>query len=380
MYGGLYFCNLLTIISITHGINARITNTYNPITKTMKKLFTVFNLFITVAVLGGLTSCRKYPSYATTSVTRNIPTEWTKIAALPADEKFTVLETSANTVYAASASGKVYSSSDTGSTWSASAIVKQGTVITALAIFGNNIYVGTGVDGVFVSGNGGQSWTKQADVDEISSFTIWNNNLYLSAFDPVSPSGGVMVLNQSAGTWSAFNGNGLPSNYDYSVAKIIGVNQKIVSIRGVNGFFYSYDGNAGQWNQADYAAPHRIMTMQDLVYDQNTLLASSGKLLFNSANAGATWAVDTVGLPAEPVTVSFLPKTRVLYSINGQCYVVSNVTGGAYIQQRNISSPVGTSWATHNDVLQFSGLAYSMCALNNVLYLATDGGLYYKKV
>jgi len=347
----------------------------------MKKLFTTFNLLIVIFILSTFASCRKYYyTYTTTTVVCNAPLSWEKISALPANEKFTVLETSGNTVYAASASGKVYTSSDMGSTWSASAVVKQGTVISALAIFANNIYVGTEVDGVFVSGNGGQSWAKQADVAEVSSFTIWNNNLYLSGTGPTSQFDGVMVLNQSAGTWSAFNGNGLPTNYDYSVAKIIGVNQKMFSIRGVNGFFYAYDGNTTQWNQRDYVSPHRIMTMQDLVYDQNTLLASSGRLLFNSANDGATWAIDTVGLTPEPVTVAFLPKARVLYSINGLCYVVNNISGGACIQQRNIAAPVGTSWAAHNDVLQFTGLAYSMRALNNVLFLATDGGLYYKKV
>jgi hypothetical protein len=346
----------------------------------MKKLLTPLSLCIAVAIVLGLASCRKYCSEAATTAAYNTPSVWTKVASLPVGEQFTALDTSGNTVYAASVSGKVYSSSNLGATWSASALIRQGTVITALAIFNNRIYVGTWFDGVFVSANGGQSWTHQADIADVSSFAIWNNNLYLSAFDPLSPSEGVMVLNQSAGTWSAFNGNGLPSNYDYSVAKIVAAGQKIASIRGVNGFFYAYDGNTTQWNQRDYAAPHRIMTMQDLVYDQNTLLASSGKLLFNSANAGLTWAIDTVGLQAEPVTVSFTPKTRVLYSINGQCYVVSNVAGGAWIQQRNISSPVGTSWAAHNEMLQFPGLAYSMQALNSVLFLATDGGLYYKKV
>jgi len=346
----------------------------------MKKLFTIFSLFITIALSSAITSCRKYASYATTSVVCNTQSEWAKVATLPANEKFIVLETSGNTVYAASASGKVYTSGDMGSTWSASAVVKRGTLISALAIFANNIYVGTEVDGIFVSANGGQSWVKQADIAEVSSFTVWNNNLYLSTIGPNSQFDGVMVLNQSAGTWSGFNGNGLPTNYDYSVAKIIGVNQKIFSIRGVNGFFYAYDANTNQWNQRDYVAPHRIMTMQDLVYDQNTLLASSGRLLFNSVNDGTTWAIDTVGLTPEPVTVAFSPKVRVLYSINGQCYVVNNINGGANIQQRNIAAPIGTSWAAHNEVLQFTGLAYSMRALNNVLFLATDGGLYYKKV
>jgi photosystem II stability/assembly factor-like uncharacterized protein len=326
-----------------------------------------------------LTSCRKYHNGP--SNPGSVSTTWTKNTSLPVGEKFNVLETSGNTVYAASGSGIVYSSSDLGSTWSASAVVKQGTMISALAVFNSSIYVGTYADGIFASSDGGRTWAHQSAITQITSFTVWNNNLYLSSSAGTSPADGVMVLNQSTGTWSAFNSNGLPSNYDFTTVKLVVANQTLVSVRGVNGFFYSFDSNAGQWSSKDYFAPHRLIVMQDVVSDQGVLLVSSGKLLLNSTNGGTTWSADTVGLAHEPDLITFTPKTRILYSTNGNCYVVSNMpTGGAFIQKRNITSSAGSTWATQSEFLQIPGLTYDIRALNNVLFLATDDGLYYKQI
>ena len=162
----------------------------------MKNLFTVFSLCATLVILLIFTSCRKYCNNG--PGTGNVPTVWTKNTSLPIGEKFTVLETSGNTVYAASGSGIVYSSSDMGYTWSASTVVKQGTTISALAIFNNKIYAGTDEDGIFASADGGRTWTNQAAISHITSFTVWNNILYLSSSAGNSPSDGVLALDRKS--------------------------------------------------------------------------------------------------------------------------------------------------------------------------------------
>lgn len=359
--------------------NQKIVKTTKPVTKKKnEKIITLFS--VCIALLLGLSACRKYHDCGTDM--GNAPTSsWTKVASLPPNQSFTLLETSGNTIYAASAAGVVYSSTDMGSTWLASATVKQGTSISALAIFNNTLYVGTDFDGIFASSNNGQSWVNQSAVTQITSFTVLDNNLYASSSEGLSPSGGMMMLNQQAGTWPAFNGNGLPGNYDFAVYKTIVINQSLVSIRGVNGFLYAYSATGGLWRSTTYFNPHRTATMRDVVYSQGSMLATPGTMLFGSADAGVTWAADTAGLQKEPGIINE-PHIRMLYMANNKFYVVSNILtgGGINVQQRDITAPIGSSWATNSDVLPSSGFAYAIRSLNSVLFLATDNGLYFKHI
>ncbi|MBW4890714.1 hypothetical protein KXQ82_13360 [Mucilaginibacter sp. HMF5004] len=343
----------------------------------MKKKTTLFSLYIGFSALLCLTSCHKCND--NNSPTPSIPATYSKILSLPINEKFIVLETLDNTIYAAAASGIVYSSTNLGATWSSSAIVKQGTVITALTLFNNRIYVGTETDGIFVSDNNGTSWVNQSLNQYISSFVVWNNNLYASSLDGISP-GTVFVLNQSLNTWTTFSTNGLPTNHDFDVYKIVVANNTLAAIRGVNGFFFSYNTTTGNWNTTAYLPGTPQIKMQDLISDQGTLLASAGKTLFNSTNFGTTWSYDTIGLK-KLSNANFTLRARVLYAASNKFYVLSNLpTGGAWIQQRDWASPSGTTWAANDEFLQLTGKAYAMRKISNVFFIATDDGLYYKKV
>lgn len=324
-----------------------------------------------------LTSCCKHQTNPADSP---VPATWTKIASLPSGQEFTVLTTSGNTVYAASSAGIVYSSTDTGITWRPSATVKQGTRISALAVFNNSIYVGTQFDGIFASNNNGQTWANQSPISLVTSFTVLNNNLYASTQQGNSPGDGLQILDKNTGTWGPFNTSGLPSNYDFTVQKTIAVNQSLVSLRGVNGFFYTCNTGNGQWLSTSYFNPHRVSTMLDVTYGQNTLLVTPGTMLFGSTDSGVTFTADTLGLQKEPGTINST-HIRMLYTFNNKFYVVSNILtgGGICLQQRDVAAPIGASWALNSEVLPTAGFAYDFYILNKVLFLATDNGIYYKK-
>ncbi len=346
----------------------------------MKRPLSLFSLCLAIGVLLSLTACHKTHNDGPSDGDQQITTTWTKVASLPATEKFLVLETFNNTIYAASASGVVYISADQGATWQPTTIVKQGTMITALAVFNTKIYVGTYTDGIFVSANNGQTWANQSTAAEITSFTIWGNNLYASTADGSAPSNGVLSLSPATNTWSSFNSNGLPSNYDFSVAKTIVCNNTLVSIRGVNGYFYTFNTTTSQWTWVAYIPVYYSITMQDLVANQGTLLASSSNKLMSSTNFGATWVIDTVGLKNN-INTSFTPKVKVLFSNEQKFYVLSNMpSGGTWVQERNASAAAGTSWANADqEFLSISGVTYAMRELNQTLFIATDNGLYTKK-
>ncbi|WP_448697340.1 WD40/YVTN/BNR-like repeat-containing protein [Mucilaginibacter sp. AW1-3] len=353
-------------------------------TSTNKKNEQIITLFsLCIALLLGLSACRKYHDCGSDMGSTAAPAtgNWTKIASLPSNQEFTVLETSGNSIYAATGAGVVYSSTDMGLTWSASAVVKQGTVISALGILNNTIYVGTQFDGIFASANNGQSWVKQSSLGQITSFTLYNNNLYASSAQATSPADGVWFLNQQPGTWTPIISNGLPSNYDFEVIKTIAVNQSLVSIRGSNGFLYTISGTTGQWTATSYFNPHRLATMRDITYAQGTMLVTPGTMLYGSNDLGASWAADTLGLQKEPGTINST-SVRILYTANNKFYVVSNILtgGGINVQQRDASAPVGTSWATNSDILPAPAFAYAIRLLNGTLFLATDNGLYFKKI
>jgi len=373
---GYFFGSLLVKYDYHNPMKPK--NTPKPITK--RKNENIFTLLVlSLAIWLGFSACHKCHDYSPDM--GSAASTWTKITSLPGNQEFTVLTTSGNTIYAASSNGLVYSSADLGATWIPSAVVKQGTNISALAVFNNTIYAGTQFDGIFASTNNGQTWVNQSTISLVTSFTILNNNLYASSEQGNSPGDGLQILNKNAGTWGPFNTNGLPSNYDFIVKKTIAVNQSLISLRGVNGFFYTCNTANGQWIATDYFNPHRVSTMQDVTYGSGTLLVTPGTMLYGSTNSGVTWAADTLGLQKEPGTINST-HIRMLYSFNSKLYVVSNVLtgGGVCVQQRDATAPVGTSWATNSEVLPTAGFGYDFCSLNNVLFLATDNGIYFKKI
>ncbi len=343
----------------------------------MKTSIKALGFCIAACAIVALSSCCKHND---TTITPT-PLTWTKSTSLPSETEFRVLTTSGNTVYAAGSNGRVYSSVDLGVTWLPSTIVKQGTSISALAVFNNTIYVGTQFDGIFASNNNGQTWVNQSVITLVTSFTVLNNNLYASTQQGNSPGDGLQILDKNTGTWAPFTTNGLPSNYDFTVQKTIAVNQTLVSLRGVNGFLYTCNIGNGQWLSNSYFNPHRVTTMLDVTYGLNTLLVTPGTMLYGSTDSGFTFAVDTLGLQKEPGTINST-RIRMLYSFNNKFYVVSNVLtgGGICVQQRDVAAPIGTSWATNSEILPTAGFAFDFCSLNNVLFLATDSGIYYKKI
>jgi len=346
----------------------------------MNKIFTKFNLYFIAITLLSLTACKKHYNNDDAPSSDHVPAIWTKISSLPATEKFSVMETSGNSVYAISKSNNLYISSDLGLTWSSSPIKPSlpGIEFTALAIFENKIYAATNDNGIFVSPDNGKTWSVQVSMRLNTSFAIWNNNLYVSSAEGVSPAGGILVLNKQSGTWEPFNSAGLPGNYDVDVNKIIVANQTLAAIRGGNGNFYGYGNASGQWNQKSYFTQYRNVRMQDIVYDKGIMLVSSGFHVLYSNDFANNWAYDTIGL--KKITMVTLAKTRVLYAANQKLFVLSNMpAGGTWIQQRDQSAPAGTTWASAEEFLPNTGASYDIRLLDNVFFIVTDNGIYYKK-
>jgi hypothetical protein len=217
------------------------------------------------------------------------------------------------------------------------------------------------------------------EISPVSSFAVWNNNLYSSSLYYA----GIFILNQNDGSWASFTKTGLPTNYSLDVEKLIPVNQTLFSVQGENGTFYTFNPTINQWNENYYFSSSFTpgISVEDMIYDQKKFLASTGRQLIYSSNGGSNWSYDTVGLKNE-IATGFAQKIRVLYAGINNDYVLSNMAkGGTWVQQRGKSAIGGTTWATGEEFLQLPAqfYSYSIRELNNIFFIGTDNGLYIRK-
>ena len=331
-------------------------------------------LFLLVVIAATFAACRKTPVKNSPGPII-IPTpislgKWQKVATIP-DAQTRVLEVADNKLYAAGISGIVYSTAD-GQNWTASGTIANAGAITALTVFKNKLYAGTEINGIFASDNGGQTWTNSnPTLLEASSFALLNDTLY-SASAAVS---GIEVYDETRNRWSAFK-NGLPTNYNLDVQKLLQINNTLFSVQGENGNFYVYNKRSKQWTEeyffgASYTPGLRV---NDMLEDAGVLYAAYDDAVLNSQNAGVYWSYDTVGLKRGPNTFA----KRVIYAGTDNYYTVHN-TGNdeTWVQQRNRAAQPGSTWATGQEHLPI-GPTYQIREFNGMIFLATDHGIYFK--
>jgi len=326
---------------------------------------------------------------AMTSTTRSIgpgPTlQWERVTNLPADD-MTALGVFNNVVYVASStSGKIYKSADNGITWTATNPVASGVRILSLIMYQNKLYAGTDYD-IYSSSDNGQTWADAGNTTvSVSSFVVWNNNLYAAAYDNYGK--GILMLNPS-GQWVTFQ-NGLGSAVRAS--RLLVVNNYLIA--GTTDFFAGYNQPQQLWQTKPYVDISKTLykntpfpnLMIDMVNSQTSILTqiyvgnNDRETILRSDDGGLTLNFDTVGLKADTSDDKFL--MRGMYVDSHKMYSLMDEnkgTRGIWIQSRAQNAGLGTSWANNDEFLP--GLhAHALCSQTNVLFLATDNGLYYKK-
>ena len=339
----------------------------------MKKTFKsrAAQFIVVLVVAAGLSACHKTPLSSNPAPVKPVSLgDWKKITALPTDQ-IQVLEAVNNTIYAASASGFVYSSTD-GATWTTSSQVPAGDAITALTVFKNKLYIGTETQGIFASTDGGRNWTNSvANFPTVSSFAELNDTLYSAS----AAYSGIIKLDEALNQWSSFNKNGLPTNYNLDVQKVIPVNNTLVSVQGENGNYYIYNKKTTFWNEEYFLKNNYTpgLRVNDMIYDFGVLYAAYDNAILSSQNAGVNWSYDTVGLKRGPNQLG----RRVIYAGMDYYYTLYYAgKTGTWVQKRLREIP-GSSWAIGEELLPV-GDSYSIREFKGMLFLATDNGLYFK--
>ena len=351
-----------------------------------KTLSKIKLFFFTIFISYELSSCYKGNNPSPNGPGHDTTLTWTKLTSSPS-EKIVVLDTAANRMYAAAASGNVYVSGDNGNTWT-KYVIGTGIEVTAFTIFNGVMYAGTYNNGIFSSNNGGASWTNQStEILYVSSFVVFNGNLFSSSqIATFSYINNIFILNQNNNTWVSFTDAGLPSNYSVEVEKLVVAGRSLVSAEGENGTFYIYSPSSNHWTQNYYLSSsyNAGLSVQDMIYDNGAFLVSTGRQLLYNNNIGTGFLYDTVGLKNEAAIFVNIQKTRVLYTGSTKTYVLSNVhvpADGTWVQQRSRLASAGATWATNESFLPLPALSYSysILELNGTLFVATDDGIYTQK-
>ncbi|OCX54480.1 hypothetical protein BEL04_09585 [Mucilaginibacter sp. PPCGB 2223] len=339
--------------------------------------------FICFFIAGiGLTACHKTPI----TVQSIGPTlQWARVTNLPADN-FTALGVFNNVVYVASStSDRIYESADNGITWTATAPVSSGKLIFSLIVYQNKLFVGTDYE-IYSSSDNGKTWIGAGNnTMTVNSFAVWNNSLYAAAID--NSGQGLLKLN-ATGQWAPFQ-NGLTNAVRAS--KVLVANNYFVA--GTTDFFAAYDQTQQLWQTKQYVditkTRYKNTPFPNLVIDMINTPASilaqiyvgnnDHETILRSDDAGLTMNFDTVGLKADTSDDKFLMCG--MYVGNNKMYSIIDQqqgTKGIWLQSRDQNAVLGTTWANGEEFLP--GLyGHGLTALTDVLFLATDNGLYYKK-
>ncbi|WP_295792018.1 sialidase family protein [Mucilaginibacter sp.] len=325
----------------------------------------------TICALYGLSSChKKYDNPAPKSTPPVATAKWTKLNA--PNKGINVLELVNNTIYAG-IGNNLYISNDEGATWTSSEIGKPGLAdVTAIKVFNNIVYAGTNASGVFSSSDGGKTWTNNGPFFNtgVTSFAERNNNLYAA-----TDGDGVMILNQASAKWEPFNNNLPQIITSYTVFKIVNTNNTLVAAAGVNSTFYHYDFTNNQWVES--ALPKLGSYLVDAIYDNGAIIGiGTERKIIRSVNNGIDWTYDTKDLQE---TLPGALNNEKIYAGSLKYYVLINTIQGGWVQQRDKTAAVGSSWANGQELLSKIQL-HGIVELDNKLFLATDSGLYVKKL
>jgi len=328
-------------------------------------------LFLLLLIAAIFSACRKTPikKPVPTGGTPTPPGNWQRVDALP-DGRMRVIEVANGTLYAASELDVVYSTTD-GLHWTASTPIDRAGAITAVTVFNNKLYAGTELYGIFVSGNGGQTWTNSSpSLRSVSSFAVLNNTLYSGS----SQIDGIAVLDEAINHWNTFK-NGLPTNYNLDVQKLVPVINTLFSVQGANGNYYVYDKSAQTWEEqyffnSTYTPGLRVT---DMIYDSSILFAADNDAVLISDRTGSNWSLDTVGLKkgANPF------ERRALYAGEDYYYTLNYSEGkGTWIQKKHRPLP-SASWAANENFLP--GVhGYVVREFKGMVFMGTDSGVYWE--
>lgn len=281
--------------------------------------------------------------------------QWQSAAGPHGGTIWTITANTKGIVYAGTAGGGVFLSTNNGDTWQPAGNELLGLDVRALAVNAQDaIFAATGGQGIFRSVDGGQSWQSIN-----RGLTGLHLDVFSLAIDPANQalfagtSDGVVRSTDNGENWTVLTG--LPAN-PVAALYIDPQNSALYVALSQSGLFRSTDGG-GQWARIDNGfEPTAILSAQ-----QGILLAGTPDGLYFSRDNGATWNLSNTGLTT-PVILSLATGPE------GEVYAG---TGGGGIFR---SFDNGLSWEAANTGLT-SMVIQAIHALPSGLVFAGSSGM-----
>jgi len=175
-------------------------------------------------------------------------------------------------------------------------------------------------------------------------------------------------------------------------SKVMVVNNYFIA--GATDFFAVYNPAQQLWQTRPYVDISKTVYKNtpfpnlviDMAYSKNSIFAqiyvgnNDQESILRSDDGGLSMHFDTVGLKADTDDDKYL--MRDLYAGNNKLYSIIDQEKGAkgtWLQSRDQYAVLGSTWAAGEEFLP--GIeAHVLRSSANVLFLATDNGLYFKKV
>jgi ligand-binding sensor domain-containing protein len=253
-------------------------------------------------------------------------------------------------LFALTATGSLFLTSDYGTSWSALRLLCSSSSAFSMAVSGGNIYVGA-ENGICVSNDFGATWTKAniSVLDIAYSILIRGSEIFTGT--PY----GVFSSTDGGANWSVTN-SGMPN---VTVRSLMDKGDTVFA--GTTGGVFRSTDNCAHWTEADFGIPDIFQT-RDIralaVCNGNIFAASTGGVFFSSDD-GTSWTSINGG-----VQTSYVLSFAV---VNG------NIFAGTLSDGVFLFSNSGKAWNDINTGLGNTRIM-SLNVFGGFLFAGTDGG------
>lgn len=240
---------------------------------------------------------------------QNAKAQWVQTSGPTTGGAVQALAVNGNIIFAGTASGGVFRSSDSGISWTAVNSGLATTNISALAISGSNVFVATG-SLVYLSTNNGASWTASGPPLPITVLSLLVNgtDLFAGLVEKWPP-----FLNPSDNIYGVYRS---PDNGTNWIMANTGLPTYAVHMAGI-----------WEYYTPDY---HSLAVSGSAIF-------AAGGCPYRSIDNGASWIQANNGMPLNATVLSLAVSGSTIYS--GLFGRNSDNYGGAYI-----STDTGTNW------------------------------------
>lgn len=225
-------------------------------------------------------------------ITTHLQSQWIQSSG-PGGGIITAFAVSSSTLFAGTATGGVYRSTNNGDSWTFSSAGLTNMRITSLVVSNEKLFAGTSGSGVFYSTDNGTHWNannKGLEFENVTSIAVFGTNIF------VASQNGIFRSTDNGDNWVAVRSN------TYINTLIVAGNYIFA---GTNGYgLLRSTNNGNSWDIKLYNNNSSLGNVDILERLETNLFAKLNNKLFRSTDSGNSWNNINDSLPITAVVTS----------------------------------------------------------------------------